>query len=83
MSTEAVGEPWSVEDVDGWVGDALAEVRWLQVAPLSRGEFGAEVLAALARAAAGCCSTARASSARRTRARSCSPPSATPRSSAA
>lgn len=49
MTTDAVGEPWAPDAVDGWVGDALADVRWLQVAPLSRGEFGADVLAALAR----------------------------------
>ena len=49
MSVETLGEPWSVAEVDGWVRKALGGAEWVQVAPLLRGEFDADTLAALAR----------------------------------
>ena len=55
MSIEAIADPWSPAEAVTAVGDA----RWVQVAPLSRADFPAETLAALARGP-GCCSTARA-----------------------
>jgi len=49
MLLDEVGDAWTPEDVDGWVGEALAGVRWLHVAPLARSDFPPETLAALAR----------------------------------
>jgi sugar/nucleoside kinase (ribokinase family) len=49
VSIEALGEPWLPEDVDGWLGEALADADWLHVAALWRGEFPAETLGRLAR----------------------------------
>jgi sugar/nucleoside kinase (ribokinase family) len=49
MTMEALGEPWSPAEAAGWVGDALDGVRWVQVAPLARGEFEAATLEVLAR----------------------------------
>jgi sugar/nucleoside kinase (ribokinase family) len=46
---EALGEPWSPEDVRGWVGRALAGADWVHAGALWRGEFPAESLAELGR----------------------------------
>jgi sugar/nucleoside kinase (ribokinase family) len=45
---EALGEPWLVADMDGWLGDALARADWVHAAALWRGEFPPETLARLA-----------------------------------
>ena len=46
MAVESIGEPWRPEDVpDG----TLRGVEWMQVAPLLRGDFDADMLAWLAR----------------------------------
>ena len=49
ITIEALGEPWSVGDVKGWLGRALAGVSWVHAGALWRGDFPAETLAALAR----------------------------------
>jgi sugar/nucleoside kinase (ribokinase family) len=49
MTVDAVGDPWSVEDVDGWAADGLRDARWVLVAGLLRSHFPADTLAALAR----------------------------------
>ncbi len=46
MRVDAIGEPWRVEDVPAAL---LRRVEWLQVAPLLRGDFDADLLAWLAR----------------------------------
>jgi sugar/nucleoside kinase (ribokinase family) len=46
MRVDAVGEPWHIEDVPAAL---LRRVEWLQVAPLLRGDFDADMLAWLAR----------------------------------
>jgi sugar/nucleoside kinase (ribokinase family) len=46
MQVDAIGEPWRVEDVPAAL---LRRVEWLQVAPLLRGDFDADLLAWLAR----------------------------------
>jgi sugar/nucleoside kinase (ribokinase family) len=46
MQVEAIGEPWRVADVPVTL---LRRVEWLQVAPLLRGDFDADLLAWLAR----------------------------------
>ena len=49
MNVDAVGDPWTVEDVRGWAATALAGVEWVQVAGLLRSHFPPEVVAELAR----------------------------------
>jgi sugar/nucleoside kinase (ribokinase family) len=49
MRMDEVGEPWAEDEARGWVAEALDEAAWVQVAPLARGEFTAEMLAELAR----------------------------------
>lgn len=49
IEIEALGAPWSVADVDGWLGAALAGADWVHAGALWRGEFPADTLAALAR----------------------------------
>jgi sugar/nucleoside kinase (ribokinase family) len=49
MSIEALGEPWSPDDVRGWVGEALRRVEWIHLGALARSDVSAETLAALAR----------------------------------
>lgn len=45
----ALGVPWTVADVDGWLGTELHGSDWVHAGALWRGEFPAETLAALAR----------------------------------
>jgi sugar/nucleoside kinase (ribokinase family) len=49
MNVDAVGEPWTVEDVRGWAAAALGGAEWIQVAGLLRSHFPPEVVAELAR----------------------------------
>jgi sugar/nucleoside kinase (ribokinase family) len=48
MNVDAVGEPWTVEDVRGWAAAALDGVEWIQIAGLLRSHFATPVLAELA-----------------------------------
>ncbi len=48
MLVEDVGDPWTPEDVTGWVDEAIGHASWLHVPPLFRSDFPAETLAALA-----------------------------------
>jgi sugar/nucleoside kinase (ribokinase family) len=49
MEVDAVGDPWSPDDVEGWAAPALRGARWVLVAGLLRTHFPVETLAALAR----------------------------------
>ena len=49
MSMDRLGEPWTPDEVAGWVAKALAGVEWVHVASLSRSDFPAETLAVLGR----------------------------------
>ena len=49
MRVEAVGDPWTPEDVRGWVRDAMGRSDWVHAAPLLRSDFPADTLAELAR----------------------------------
>ena len=49
IEIEALGTPWSVADIDGWLGEALAGADWVHAGALWRGDFPADTLAALAR----------------------------------
>lgn len=46
---EALGEPWTEDDADGWVGESLREAGWVHAGALWRGDFPAATLAALRR----------------------------------
>jgi sugar/nucleoside kinase (ribokinase family) len=47
MAIDAIAEPWSVADVDGWIGEALGDAAWVVVGGLTRVDFPLDVLAAL------------------------------------
>ncbi|MDQ5820196.1 MAG: PfkB family carbohydrate kinase, partial [Actinomycetota bacterium] len=49
MRVEAVGDPWTPEDVRSWAGDAIGRADWVHAAPLLRSDFSADTLAELAR----------------------------------
>ena len=49
MSVDAVGDPWTADDVRGWAAAALDGVEWVQIAGLLRSHFPREVVAELAR----------------------------------
>lgn len=49
MEIDPLGEPWTQEEARGWLGEALAGVDWVHAGALTRADFPAETLAALAR----------------------------------
>lgn len=49
MRVDAVGDPWTPDDVAGWAADALADAEWVHVAGLLRSDFPADTISALAR----------------------------------
>jgi sugar/nucleoside kinase (ribokinase family) len=49
MEIEELGEPWTPEDVRGWLDDVLRPADWLHAGALTRADFPAETLALLSR----------------------------------
>jgi sugar/nucleoside kinase (ribokinase family) len=49
MAIEELGDPWTPEDVRGWLAAALTGCTWVHAGALTRGDFPAETLAALRR----------------------------------
>jgi sugar/nucleoside kinase (ribokinase family) len=49
LEIEQPGEPWTLAEARGWVGDALAHADWVHAGALTRGDFPVETLAALGR----------------------------------
>jgi sugar/nucleoside kinase (ribokinase family) len=49
MVVEALGQPWTADEVRGWIAEALGGAGWVHVGPLARSDFPAETLAELAR----------------------------------
>jgi sugar/nucleoside kinase (ribokinase family) len=49
MQVAELGDPWTPEEMRGWVADALDGTEWVHVAPLLRSDFSAAALAELAR----------------------------------
>jgi sugar/nucleoside kinase (ribokinase family) len=47
MEIDALGDPWTPDDVNGWVGDAIGDAPWVIVGALTRADFPHETLAAL------------------------------------
>lgn len=48
MTVDAVGDAWTVADIEGWAGEALDDCEWVLVGGLLRSHFGAPAAAALA-----------------------------------
>lgn len=49
MGVEELGDPWTPEEIRGWVAEALGKIAWVHVAALLRSDFPVETLAELAR----------------------------------
>ncbi len=49
MTIDELGDPFSEDDARGWLGRALAGADWVHAGALTRADFPAETLAALAR----------------------------------
>jgi sugar/nucleoside kinase (ribokinase family) len=49
MAIDELGEPWSPEEARGWLTRTLANADWVHAGALTRADFPAETLAALAR----------------------------------
>jgi sugar/nucleoside kinase (ribokinase family) len=47
MAIDALADPWTPADIDGWVGDAIGDAPWVIVGALNRDDFPLETLAAL------------------------------------
>ncbi len=60
MTVEAIGDPWTAADVEGWADDALAGCEWVLVGGLLRSHFEAAAADALAAGVDGSSSTHRA-----------------------
>jgi ribokinase len=47
MDVLALGDPWTPDDVAGWVGDALGDAEWVMLGAHTKADFTLETLAAL------------------------------------
>jgi sugar/nucleoside kinase (ribokinase family) len=47
MEIDAIAEPWTPADIEGWVGEAIGAAPWVIVGALTRADFPLETLAAL------------------------------------
>jgi sugar/nucleoside kinase (ribokinase family) len=47
MDVVALGDPWTPDDIEGWVAQAIGDAGWIMVGALTRADFPAETLAAL------------------------------------
>lgn len=47
MQIDAVADPWTEADVEGWAGEAIGDAPWVVVGGLTRNDFPLETLAAL------------------------------------
>jgi sugar/nucleoside kinase (ribokinase family) len=47
MEVGALGDPWSPDDIDGWVSDAMGDAPWVMIGALTRADFPPETLSAL------------------------------------
>jgi len=48
MEIDALADPWTPADIEGWAGEAIAGADWVVVGALNRGDFPTETIAALA-----------------------------------
>jgi len=49
MEVVALGDPWTPDDVEGWVAQAMGDAEWIMLGALTRADFPPETLAALRR----------------------------------
>lgn len=49
LELEEPGDPWTIDDAQGWVARALADADWVHAGALTRADFPADTLAVLAR----------------------------------
>ena len=49
MEIVALGDPWTADDVEGWVSQAMGDAEWIMLGALTRADFPPETLAALRR----------------------------------
>ncbi len=47
MDVVALGDPWTPDDVEGWVAQAMGPAEWIMLGALTRADFPPETLAAL------------------------------------
>ena len=47
MDVDALGDPWTRDDVEGWVAQAIGGTPWVMVGALTRADFPPETLSAL------------------------------------
>jgi sugar/nucleoside kinase (ribokinase family) len=49
MEVVALGDPWTPDDVEGWVAQAMGDAEWILLGALTRADFPPETLATLRR----------------------------------
>ena len=49
MEIVALGDPWTPDDVEGWVAQVIGDAEWIMLGALTRSDFPPETLAALRR----------------------------------
>lgn len=49
MEIDALGDPWTPDDIEGWVAQAIGDTEWILLGALTRADFPQETLAALRR----------------------------------
>lgn len=49
MEIVALGDPWTPDDIEGWVAQAMGDAEWILLGALTRADFAPETLAALRR----------------------------------
>jgi sugar/nucleoside kinase (ribokinase family) len=49
MEVDALGDPWTPNDVEGWIAQAIGDAEWILLGALTRSDFPRETLAALRR----------------------------------
>jgi sugar/nucleoside kinase (ribokinase family) len=47
MDVDALGDPWTPDDIEGWVAQAIGDAPWVMVGALTRADFAPGTLAAL------------------------------------
>lgn len=47
MDVDALGDPWSPDDIEDWVAQAIGDAPWVMVGALTRADFPPETLSAL------------------------------------
>ena len=47
MELDALGDPWTPDDIEGWVAQAIGNASWIMVGALTRADFPPQTLSAL------------------------------------